>query len=305
MSGGMWKPGSLKPDPNNPYGVFAANNKSPDDMTKADKQKKKKQRDKSLDSLGSTKSNKSSGSGKTQLSNITRNMRFMQRKQSSPGILSPSNNSRRASSEDNDDDNDDKDQSEKNKSMDIDDADNNSEGEDDDDDDNVTMNDCSNQKIKTPQHTVGDDDDCDAGYTVVRGGDDGSGVGGIVLYNPMLSSAHATPTDMYGPQGTILLGRRSFGGFNKHVAENWYLSSLSAATSAESSSSVGKKKRISDQTLLKRYEGYVADPNQMNGKRARRNSAPQSRMETNPQQKKPQSISNSAKKKRSLDDIMR
>lgn len=32
----------------------------------------------------------------------------------------------------------------------------------------------------------------------------------------------ATPADMYGIEGAIAIGRRSFGGFNGVVAENWF-----------------------------------------------------------------------------------
>lgn len=36
------------------------------------------------------------------------------------------------------------------------------------------------------------------------------------------SNMMATPADMYGIEGAIALGRRSFGGFNTVVAENWF-----------------------------------------------------------------------------------
>mmetsp|Transcript_6517 Transcript_6517/g.6122 ORF Transcript_6517/g.6122 Transcript_6517/m.6122 type:complete len:216 (-) Transcript_6517:220-867(-) len=64
----------------------------------------------------------------------------------------------------------------------------------------------------------------------------------------------ATASDMYGISAEII-GRRSFGGFRKCVAETW----KEAVDMIQYNHDVrkGDKKHISDEELLKRYEKYV------------------------------------------------
>lgn len=64
----------------------------------------------------------------------------------------------------------------------------------------------------------------------------------------------ATASDMYGLKGS-LLGRRSFGGFNKFASENWNenLESYHSGKAGERA----KKQHISDDELLERYKNYV------------------------------------------------
>jgi hypothetical protein len=57
--------------------------------------------------------------------------------------------------------------------------------------------------------------------------------------------------DMYGPQAHVL-GRRSFGGFNKPMEE-----AMKSSHQSESGVDGNKKPKVSDDELLKRYEVYV------------------------------------------------
>jgi hypothetical protein len=60
----------------------------------------------------------------------------------------------------------------------------------------------------------------------------------------------AGSADMYGPQANVL-GRRSFGGFNRPMEEAW------KSFHQSQSSFDNKKPKVSDDELLKRYEDYV------------------------------------------------
>ena len=68
----------------------------------------------------------------------------------------------------------------------------------------------------------------------------------------------ATPSDMYGMQAD-LFGRRSFGGFHNAMDEAWKESKTALENFGQdtASSSGGKKKYISDEELLQRYEELV------------------------------------------------
>jgi hypothetical protein len=61
----------------------------------------------------------------------------------------------------------------------------------------------------------------------------------------------AGSADLYGPQANVL-GRRSFGGFNRPMEDAW-------KASHHQSDSLGRnsKAKVSDDELLKRYEDYV------------------------------------------------
>ena len=64
----------------------------------------------------------------------------------------------------------------------------------------------------------------------------------------------ATASDMYGVVANII-GRRSFGGFNKHVSETWN-NTLEEIQNNRTSNKMTKQ-HISDDELLRRYEKYV------------------------------------------------
>lgn len=57
----------------------------------------------------------------------------------------------------------------------------------------------------------------------------------------------ATPLDMYGPDQCAVLGRRSFGGFNPAVAENWHAQRQDRQAAA-------RAPQRSDADLLRRYK---------------------------------------------------
>ncbi len=80
----------------------------------------------------------------------------------------------------------------------------------------------------------------------------------------------ATASDMYGVVADII-GRRSFGGFNKHVTETWN-NTLEEIQHNRSSNKMAKQ-HISDDELLRRYEKYVkgrSSNNNMDDKSNRR-----------------------------------
>lgn len=64
----------------------------------------------------------------------------------------------------------------------------------------------------------------------------------------------ATEVDMYGIGGSII-GRRSFGGFNKSVENTWEISYKTISKMNKSSEK--KKVQMSDEELLRRYEKYL------------------------------------------------
>ena len=67
--------------------------------------------------------------------------------------------------------------------------------------------------------------------------------------------------DMYG-LGAVVLGRRSFGGFNLKIEEQWR-----ASHQAHKKNSTRQK--VSDEELLQRYKDLVRSTNRANGKRKR------------------------------------
>lgn len=64
---------------------------------------------------------------------------------------------------------------------------------------------------------------------------------------------NATPSDMYGSQSD-LIGRRSFGNFNKSVSDNY---TQAKNTYEGNVSSLQKEQHISDEELLQRYKDHI------------------------------------------------
>eukprot|EP00593_Proboscia_inermis_P005714 CAMPEP_0171322274 /NCGR_PEP_ID=MMETSP0816-20121228/114857_1 /TAXON_ID=420281 /ORGANISM="Proboscia inermis, Strain CCAP1064/1" /LENGTH=154 /DNA_ID=CAMNT_0011820711 /DNA_START=164 /DNA_END=628 /DNA_ORIENTATION=+ len=80
--------------------------------------------------------------------------------------------------------------------------------------------------------------------------DQASGSSAEICQQPEMASS----SDMYGITAQIV-GRRSFGGFNKSVEETWK-SDLESRESGRISSRA-MKLEVSDEELLRRYEKYV------------------------------------------------
>jgi hypothetical protein len=94
---------------------------------------------------------------------------------------------------------------------------------------------------KRPQHTNGDEEDDDDDDDMSDDDEDDEATFQV-----------AGSVDMYGPQAHVL-GRRSFGGFNlpmEHAMKSFHVSQSSLDPNS-------KKPKVSDDELLKRYEGYV------------------------------------------------
>jgi hypothetical protein len=68
----------------------------------------------------------------------------------------------------------------------------------------------------------------------------------------------ATDADMYGIEAD-LIGRRSFGGFNKAVSDTWQAAYV--ARQKETSAEGSNKSTLTDEELLLRYEKYVRGGN--------------------------------------------
>lgn len=103
----------------------------------------------------------------------------------------------------------------------------------------------------------------------------------------------ATPLDMYGREQCLVLGRRSFGGFNPVTAENWYAQTQHHRHDEKASSSSSRKgsSAISDEELLKRYKSLVHNRNNNNNDHRR------SRSPSSGPTKKKRGISNQTKRK--------
>lgn len=132
-------------------------------------------------------------------------------------------------------------------------------------------------KQKRPQHTKDDGDDSDDDMS-----DDEED-------NEMGTEAFqvAGSADMYGPQAHVL-GRRSFGGFNRPMED----AMKSFHTSQSSLDPNSKKPKVSDDELLKRYEDYVK-----NGRRREDTSRPIGNLQ-NKQKRKAKSPADGKKAKR-------
>lgn len=86
------------------------------------------------------------------------------------------------------------------------------------------------------------------------------------LQESLIEASHQLPThiatdvDMYGVEADII-GRRSFGGYNKTVCDTWNSALLMRQQDnkkfSESMSPNGTKLKLSDEELLKRYEDHV------------------------------------------------
>lgn len=119
----------------------------------------------------------------------------------------------------------------------------------------------------------------------------------------------ATPSDMYGVKSDVL-GRRSFGGFNRAIQDAWNLSHREATS--KYSDRRRKQQAISDEELLKRYEDFVNSANRDDShhrqKKKKHNSNKSSRTtpnsnSSNKRKKKPKLVS-SARKRGKLDDVL-
>ena len=99
------------------------------------------------------------------------------------------------------------------------------------------------QDASTQQNINDDDEDGDASMLENDEGPDSS------TMTPLI----ATDADIYGLEADII-GRRSFGGFNKAVAENW---SSALALRQKGIGKSSNKTTLSDEELLRRYEKYV------------------------------------------------
>lgn len=77
----------------------------------------------------------------------------------------------------------------------------------------------------------------------------------------------ATPTEMYGIEGSVALGRRSFGGFNTVVAENWFRQKQEIFPKPHKGSAK------EDRKLLKQFDQMEREEEQRNrrGKKKRMN----------------------------------
>lgn len=250
MSAQMWwKPGSDKPVKKN------SKNKEP-------------KTSKSHDSLGGGRKLRVEKGGITQLSNVTRNMRFMQRKQqdSTTGLYSSSTTHKSEA------DSDDRISATSSATfhMDVD-------GENKTDFGNDEPNPKSDRNRAASKQSTFVNPIPSLETTAVESRSS--------IYFPQ----NATQVDMFGHCASIIIGRRSFGGFNKHVAENWYLSSLSAKAIEKKDRSDSQSEMISDEELLKRYRNVVKDHDDHDKKSL--------------VSKKSQTISNK-KKKRNLDEFL-
>mmetsp|Transcript_39201 Transcript_39201/g.80302 ORF Transcript_39201/g.80302 Transcript_39201/m.80302 type:complete len:207 (-) Transcript_39201:294-914(-) len=95
------------------------------------------------------------------------------------------------------------------------------------------------------------------------GGDDGEAMSEDDAVAVPLS---ATAADVYGI-GASVIGRRSFGDFNKVVQETW--NEAVERTARERSGARAERQQITDEELLERYEKYVKHGDSMgNGKSA-------------------------------------
>jgi hypothetical protein len=103
---------------------------------------------------------------------------------------------------------------------------------------------------KRAQHTNddGEDDDDDDDMSDDEEDDDDTGTSAFQI---------AGAEDMYGPQAHVL-GRRSFGGFNRPMEE----ASKAFHGSESPLDGNNKKPKVSDDELLKRYEVYVKNGRQ-------------------------------------------
>lgn len=83
------------------------------------------------------------------------------------------------------------------------------------------------------------DDDAAAGVTTTLTADSHTTAAAAV--------ERATPLDMYGREQCLVLGRRSFGGFNPVAAANWYAQNQEGQQQA-------REPKASDAELLRRYK---------------------------------------------------
>jgi hypothetical protein len=72
----------------------------------------------------------------------------------------------------------------------------------------------------------------------------------------------ATASDVYGI-GAAIIGRRSFGNFNKAVEDTW--AEAIESKSRERAGARAEKQQITDEELLQRYEKYVRGEGDMSG----------------------------------------
>lgn len=94
----------------------------------------------------------------------------------------------------------------------------------------------------------------DGGETSAMSEEDGT----VVHVVPL----NATAADVYGV-GAAIIGRRSFGNFNKAVQDTW--AEAVENKSRERAGARAEKQQITDEELLQRYEKYVRGEGDMSG----------------------------------------
>ena len=95
-------------------------------------------------------------------------------------------------------------------------------------------------------------------------GDGGEASGASEDDAPMVPLT-ATAADVYGV-GAAIIGRRSFGNFNKAVEDTW--AEAIESKSQERAGARAEKQQITDEELLQRYEKYVRGEGDMSGKKS-------------------------------------
>jgi len=95
-------------------------------------------------------------------------------------------------------------------------------------------------------------------------GGDGGGEASAMLEgdDAVVVPLSATATDVYGV-GAAIIGRRSFGNFNKAVQDTW--AEAVESKSQERAGARAEKQQITDEELLQRYEKYVRGEGDMSG----------------------------------------
>jgi stalled ribosome alternative rescue factor ArfA len=109
--------------------------------------------------------------------------------------------------------------------------------------------------------------------------------------SPGAAPVMATPAEMYGIEGAIVIGRRSFGGFNAVVAENWFRQKQEIfPKKKKNSNGGGSQSRQEDQQILRQFDQLERDEKKtQQGTKKKRNKG----------------ISNGNKKRtKTLDDIL-
>ena len=94
---------------------------------------------------------------------------------------------------------------------------------------------------------------------------DGGEASGASEDDAVMVPLSATAADVYGV-GAAIIGRRSFGNFNKAVEDTW--AEAIESKSQERAGARAEKQQITDEELLQRYEKYVRGEGDMSGKKS-------------------------------------